>query len=197
MDRRNALKKTGLLTGAAVVIPTFLSLLQSCKTETRLEWEPLFLTKNEALFVSSLVDMILPQTETPGALDVKVDMFLDKVFAKTYVTEAQQKVRLEMAQFNADCKQQFGDTFLNLNKSDKDAMLRLAETKSGKFNGSIWGTAAGKQEPVGFYRSLKSMAIWAYFSSVEIGEKVLNYDPIPQEYDGCKPLSEVGNRYSL
>ncbi len=197
MDRRKALQKTGLLVGAVVAMPSFLSLLQSCKTETRLEWEPLFFDKDEALFVAAVVDRILPRTETPGALDVKVDMFLDKVFAKTYDAEAQQKIRSDIAQFNVDSKQQFGDIFFNLSDTDKGAMLQSAEAKSGKFNGSIWGTAAGKQEPVGFYRSLKSMAIWAYFTSEEIGEKVLSYDPIPQEYDGCKPLSEVGNRYSL
>lgn len=197
MDRRKALQKTGLLVGAAVAMPSFLSLLQSCKTETRLDWEPLFFDKEEALFIAALVDMILPRTETPGALDVKVDMFLDKVFAMTYEAEAQHKVRSEIAQFNVNSKQQFGDIFLNLNAANKGAMIQSAEAKSGKFNGSVWGTAAGKQEPVGFYRSLKSMTIWAYFTSEEIGEKVLSYDPIPQQYDGCKPLSDVGNRYSL
>ncbi len=197
MDRRKALQNTGLLAGATLVIPSFLSLLQSCKTEPRLDWQPLFFTKDEALLVSSLVDTILPRTETPGALDVKADMFLDKVFAKTYDEKAREKVRSDMAQFNADCTQQFGDAFADLGETDKVAMLKAMEATSGKFNGSVWGTSVGKQEPVGFYRSLKSMAIWAYFTSEEIGEKVLSYDPVPQEYDGCKPVSEVGNRWSL
>ncbi len=41
------------------------------------------------------------------------------------------------------------------------------------------------------------MAIWAYFTSEEIGENVLSYDPIPGKYEPCKPLSEVGNKWSL
>lgn len=197
MNRRKALRKTGLIAGGAVVLPTFLSLLQSCKSETRLDWQPEFFNNDEALFVSSLVDTILPKTQTPGALDVKVDMFLDKVFANTYDAEAQQEVRSEMARFNADCEQQFRSTFVNLNEADRITVLKEAETKSGKFNSSVWGTAVGKQEPVGFYRSIKSMAIWAYFTSEGIGKSVLSYDPIPQEYDGCKPVADVGNRWSL
>lgn len=197
MDRRKALQNTGLLAGATLVMPSLLSLLHSCKSETRPDWRPLFFTKAEALLVASLADTILPRTETPGALDVKVDIFLDKVFAKTYDTEAQEKMRSEMAAFNANCIRQFGDTFADLGETDRVAMLKSAEAGSGKFNSSVWGTAAGTQEPVGFYRSLKSMAIWAYFTSEEIGEKVLSYDPVPQEYDGCKPVSEVGNRWSL
>jgi hypothetical protein len=197
MDRRKALQKTGLIAGVAVGMPALLSMLQSCQSEPRLDWQPEFLKVDEALFISSLVDMILPRTETPGALDVKVDMFLDKVFAKTYDSEAQQNIRAQMAEFNEECQQQFGDTFVNLEDADRVAVLKAAEAKTGKFNGSVWGTAIGKQQPVGFYRSIKSMAIWAYFTSEEIGEKILSYDPIPTAYDGCKPVDEIGNRWSL
>ncbi|NND33756.1 MAG: gluconate 2-dehydrogenase subunit 3 family protein [Saprospiraceae bacterium] len=197
MDRRRALQKTGLIAGTMVATPTLLSLLQSCQTTPRLDWQPEFFSVEEARFVSSLVDMILPRTETPGALDMKVDLFLDKIFARTYIAGAQEKVRAEMAAFNADCKQKFGDSFINLKDTERVEVLNAAEANSGKFSGSVWGTSVGKQEPVGFYRSIKSMAIWAYFTSEEIGEKVLSYDPIPQEYDGCKPVEDVGNRWSL
>jgi hypothetical protein len=197
MNRRKALQKTGYIAGAAVAVPTLISLLQSCQTNPRLDWQPEFFSVDEARFISSLVDVILPRTETPGALDVQVDMFLDKVFAKTYDSEAQQNIRAQMAEFNEACQQQFGDTFANLKEADQITMLKSAEANSGKFNGSVWGTAVGKQEPVGFYRSMKSMAIWAYFTSEEMGEKVLSYDPIPAEFDGCKPVSEIGNRWSL
>ena len=197
MDRRKALQKAGLITGAAVVLPTWLTMLQSCQTVPRLDWQPTFLDEDEALLISELVDLILPRTETPGALDVKVDIFLDKVFAETYDVEAQEQIREEIASFNADCEQNFGSKFVHLSQADRIAVLKSVETKSGKFNGSVWGTAVGTQEPVGFYRSIKSMAIWAYFTSEEIGEKILSYDPIPQEYEGCKSVNEVGNRWSL
>ena len=197
MNRRDAIRKTGLIAGASLLVPSFLSLLQSCKSEPRLDWQPLFFTEDEARFISALVDTILPRTETPGALDVKVDIFIDKVFAKTYDAEGQQKVRAEIAQFNEDCKKNFGAAFADLDEKDRAKALNAAEANSGKFNGAVWGTAVGTQAPVGFYRSLKSMALWAYMSSEEIGEKVLNYDPVPQEYKGCIPLSDVGNRWSL
>lgn len=197
MDRRTALKFTGRMTAAAVIGPSILSLLQSCKQEARVSWQPLFLTMDEAACLSKMVDMILPRTDTPGALDVKVDIFMDKVFAQLYTPEGQDQVRKELAQFNADCKKDFGDDFVNLSESDSIKVLENAEERSGKFNSSVWGTAIGHQEPVGFYRSMKSMALWAYFTAEEIGEKVLNYDPIPGAYHGCLPLSEVGNKWSL
>ena len=197
MDRRSALKKAGVLAGSAVAIPSLFSLLQSCKNENRLDWQPLFFTENEAKTIAVLLDMILPRTDTPGALDVKADMFIDKVIAKTYDEEGQKKIRSEMAAFNSDCEKTFGGTFIELSVSDREKVLQAAEKTSGKFSPGVWGTAVGKQEPIGFYRSIKSMAIWAYFSSEEIGKKVLAYDPVPGTYEPCIPVSEVGNRWSL
>ena len=197
MDRRKALQKTGLLAGATLAMPSLLSLLQSCRNESRSDWSPLFLTAHEAKTISAIVDMILPRTDTPGALDVKVDMFIDTVWAKTMNAEGQQKIRTDIEAFDASCASDFGDVFVNLKEADRIKVLSAAETSSGKFNPGVWGTTIGDQEPIGFYRSLKSMAIWAYFTSEEIGENVLNYDPIPGDFKGCIPLLEVGNRWSL
>ena len=197
MDRRSALKKAGVLAGSAVAIPSFFSLLQSCKSETRLGWQPLFFTEIEAKTIAAILDMILPRTDTPGALDVKSDIFIDKVIAKTYDEEAQAKMRSEIAAFNSECEKNYGNTFIELNASDREKVLQAAEKNSGKFSPGVWGPAVGKQEPIGFYRSIKSMAIWAYFSSEEIGKNVLAYDPVPGTFEPCIPVSEVGNRWSL
>ncbi|MER3376594.1 MAG: gluconate 2-dehydrogenase subunit 3 family protein [Allomuricauda sp.] len=197
MDRRKALQKTGLFAGATLMMPTMLSILQSCKEEKRLDWQPEFFTEDEAKTVSLLVDMILPRTDTPGALDVKSDIFMDKVIARTYDAEGQENMRSEIAAFNANCMDKYGAVFIDLDESDRIAVLKEAEANSGKFNPGVWGTAVGEQEPIGFYRGLKSMAIWAYFTSEEMGKNVLSYDPIPGNYEPCKPVSEVGNRWSL
>ncbi len=197
MDRRSALKKTGVLAGAAVAMPTLFSIFQACQSETRIDWQPEFFTENEAKTIASLIDTILPRTETPGALDVKSDIFIDKVIAKTYDEAAQEKLRADIAAFNTECEKKYGKPFSELNASDKSKVLVAAEANSGKFSPGVWGTAVVKQEPVGFYRSMKSMAIWAYFTSEEVGEQVLNYDPIPGVFEPCIPVSEVGNRWSL
>ena len=197
MDRRSALKKAGVLAGSAVAIPSFFSLLQSCKSENRLDWQPLFFTETEAKTISVLLDMILPRTDTPGALDVKSDIFIDKVIAKTYDEEAQAKMRSEIAAFNSECEKNYGNTFIELNASDREKVLQAAEKNSGKFSPGVWGTPVGKQETIGFYRSIKSMAIWSYFSSEEIGKNVLAYDPVPGNFEPCIPLSEGQNRWSL
>ena len=197
MNRREALKSTALLGGTAVVSTSLLTLLQSCQQQPRSGWQPQFLNASHAQLVTSLVDTILPTTDTPGGLDVKVDMFIDLILAKTYDEAAQKEKVAEMDAFNEKCASQFGKAFHELDASQRQSMLQAEEDNSPTFNGGVWGTAVGEQEPVGFYRAFKSMAIWGYCSSEEIGKNVLNYDPIPGPYQGCIPFSDVGKVWSL
>ncbi len=197
MDRRKAIRNTGAVAGGTLLLPSLLAMLQSCKQEQRLDWEPLFYTTDEANFMSALIDTILPATDTPGGLDVKVDLFLDKVIAKTYDANSQKAFRAEIAAFNEKCRLSHGDSFANLSDEDKAVVLTKEESEGAKFNGAVWGGTVGKQEPVGFYRSLKSMIIWGYMSSEEIGKNVLSYDPIPGGFNGCIDVASVGNKWSL
>lgn len=198
MNRRDAIKKSALFAGAVLAGPSLLSLLQSCTKIDRLNWQPLFLNDDQALFISALVDTLLPATDTPGALDVKADIFIDLVFAKSYDHVAQQQVRNDIDQFNAGSKNKYGDEFASLNSENRKKCLLDHENDSGKFRKRVWGTAVGEEkQPLGFYKSLKSLTLWAYFSSEEVGREILVYDPIPGEYRGSVPLSEVGNSWTF
>jgi hypothetical protein len=197
MQRREALKKSAMAAGSALMVPSLFALLQSCQETSRLNWKPQFLSVRNAELVSSLVDTILPKTETPGALDMKVDIFIDLVYGKLNTKEGQEGMAAAMEAFDAKAKEKYGSRFADLSPEDKSAMLKEEEANSPKYNGSIWGTPAGVQEPVGFYRSLKSLALWGYFSSEEVGKNILTYDPVPGPYQGCIPLADVGKTYSL
>jgi hypothetical protein len=197
MLRREALKQVSLIGGSAIIGTSLLSLLQSCQQQPRINWKPTFLSVSQAELVSTLVDTLLPKTQTPGALDMKVDIFIDVVINKLFDEPGQKLMTDGIDQFDADCKAKFGKKFVDLDSDKKKEFLKTEEASAGKYNGQVWGTAVGIQKPVGFYRSIKSLAIWGYFSSEEIGLKYLNYDPIPGDYQGCLPLSDIGNTWSL
>ncbi len=197
MNRREALKRTAVLGGTAAVSTSLLGLLQSCQQQPRADWSPKFLNEDHAQLVAALVDTILPKTDTPGGLDVKADLFIDLVFAKTLDEAGQSQKVVEMDQFNEDCRAKYGSFFHELDAAQRIKCLQDQEASSPKFNGGVWGTSVGEQKPVGFYRSLKSLTVWAYFSSEEVGKNVTNYDPIPGPYQGCISLDEVGKVYTL
>ena len=197
MKRRDALKNTLVLGGTAAISTTLLTLLQSCRDQPRINWKPQFLSVEHARLVSALVDTILPSTDTPGGLDVKVDIFLDSLYAKAYTADGQKALIAAMNQFNEKCRAEFGKVFADLSKEQKIQVLQNEEAQEPTFNPGVWGVSVGKQAPVGFYRSFKGTAVWAYCTSEEIGKNVLKYDPVPGDYLGCIPLDEVGGVWSL
>ena len=197
MNRRKALKKSIAVASATALTPTLLSILQSCQEQPKTDWSPVILNKDQSSLVSTLVDTILPKTNTPGALELKVDQFIDLVIAHIFDASGQQTMLTQLDDFNARCKKISGDLFANLSADQRIEILQKEEQSDPKFNKQVWGTAVGEQKPVGVYRTLKSLALWGYFSSEAIGKEVLSYDPIPGAYLGCIPLEEVGNTWSL
>jgi len=99
MDRRNALKSLGMSLGYVVATPTLISIVQSCKEENVLEWNPDFFTKEEGAVISRLVDIILPKTDTPSATEVQVDVFIDRFADQVMKTEQQDFVKMTMGKF--------------------------------------------------------------------------------------------------
>jgi hypothetical protein len=46
---------------------------------------------------------------------------------------------------------------------------------------------------VALVQEVRSMTIWSWTKTQEIGENFLWYDPVPGVYQGCLPTSEAGN----
>ncbi len=172
------------------------SLLQSCMNENRLSWKPVFFDEEGAKIISEITEMILPKTETPGAKDLNVDIFVDKMFQETLSPEDKEHVRKGFDEFTKLCNLKYGNSFLSLSKDNREKVLAEVETSANKFNPSIWGSTLGKQEPLDFYRRVKQFTLVGYFTSEEIGKTVLKFDPIPGAYQGCIPY-DGGNSWTL
>ncbi|MGB3800186.1 MAG: gluconate 2-dehydrogenase subunit 3 family protein [Lewinella sp.] len=191
LNRRDVLRNISWLAGGAIITP---SLLQSCNSEPELDWNPAFFNDEEARFVTSYIDTLLPTTDTPGGLDVGVDRFIDKVMAATNAYTADLlPMQTGIRDFDENARTRFGKVFHELEADQRGQLFSDAE-KSPRYQPAVWGTAVGEQPPIGFYRSFKSMVLWGYLSSQTIGTEVLVYDPVPGEYDGDMPLSETGGR---
>ena len=79
MNRRDLLKK-GVYGLAGVTLSTALiSSLQSCTSIEK--YSPLYFSKTEFSLLSNIVDFLIPKTETPGALDMKVPQFIDIIIS--------------------------------------------------------------------------------------------------------------------
>ena len=215
MDRRKALKNMGLAMGYTVAVPTLLSIVQSCKNETVLEWTPDFFSKDEGAALTRLVDIIIPKTDTPSASETQVHLFIDR-FTNEVMDEKEQKFWkmsmgrfLEKAQKDSGVEKAGDLTTENLEAVVKPALKASKEDQTKNFkaiqqyNEAI---AAGK-EPLlddaisrfAFANNLRGLTILGYKTSEFVGEEVLEYLPVPGEYIGCGDLQELtaGKAWSI
>jgi hypothetical protein len=196
MNRRDAIKSSALFLGYAVSTTALSNLFISCKSEVQLNWKPVFLSNSQAQLLSEMTERILPRTKTPGAKDLNIDRFIDKML-KDLLSKAEQKDFLAgLDAFESACKSANGKPFVECTTEQQNAFLVKMDKESTKFNPSVWGIDLGAPIQIPFFRRVKELTLLGFYTSQDIGEKVLSFLPIPGEYIGCVPLASIGNAWN-
>jgi len=207
MDRRTALKNLSLSIGFVVSAPTLMNMLSSC-TASPVTWKPEFLNESEKNSVIHLVDIIMPSSDLPGALDVNVPQFLDIMFkdvetrekqnlfregAASFADKFESKFSKKMEKANKEEVNQLFETYFKLSQSEQKEVLQNQYKKESEIN-------SDERENYLIYKFLFTVryySLYGYYSSEKVGEEVLSYDPIPGSYEPCVPLKDIGNAWSL
>lgn len=203
MDRRTALKNLSIGLGYTVAAPTIFNMLSSCTAETN-GWTPLFLSADEKHMVTHLADIILPATDTPGALDVNVPQFLDLMYADIEKEQNQDifkkgallfaeafkaKFNIEVTKGSKSQYETLLESYFKISEASEKAIFKLQSlpiesiTKADKDNYLLYK----------FLLSVRRYTLFGYYTSEKVGETVLNYDPVPGQHKGCIPLEDVPN----
>lgn len=191
MNRREYIKNTTLLLGYAVSAGAVSELLTSCQKEAQLAWKPVFLTNNQANTIAEVAETILPKTATPGAKELGVPQFIDRML-KELLNEADQKEFVEgIEKLDNRCEQDYSKPFVECTQEQREEILTTLDKEAAKFPPSLWGIVlVEKPDPITFFRRMKSLTLMGYFTSEKIGKEVLAYDPVPGQYIGCMPLGD-------
>lgn len=199
MKRRDALKNLGLATGFFVATPTIVSLLQSCTSDIKI-WTPEFLSMEQGIILTKIVDVILPKTEDlPSATELNVPQFIDKYINSVTDDEGQENIKIAFNNILSILKPNTEDHIDKITDENYKALL----DKYMLLEDEIDEEREANPESLEFTKSeflngLKWMTINAYLTTEQIGEKVLVYDPVPSQYY-CGDLQELtgGKSYSL
>ncbi|MCU0369146.1 MAG: gluconate 2-dehydrogenase subunit 3 family protein [Cyclobacteriaceae bacterium] len=187
IDRREALKKTALLMGAAVSASALTGILQGCKATPELLYTPVFFTPDQARIVTEVAEIIIPKTDTPGAKDAGVPGFIDTMLKDCYKKEDQDRFLAGLTAFEEEAKKAYGDSFIYctpeqqvefVKKTHEAALKEMKENKEAK-------------RP--FILMAKELTLLGFFTSEPGATQVLQYIAVPGAYKGCVPLAEAGN----
>ena len=200
MDRRRVLKKIGYGSAAMVVSPQIINMLHSCKSNVN-KYLPIFFANNQFLFVSKIMDLVIPKTDIPGAIELKLPEFLDNYI---FVVMNQNDKETILRRTNNFIKLILNETKKNssmeINSNDLSTKLKKYLLASDKQIESWEETPKSQElEVYNYLIQIRSLTLNAFRLNEYIGEKVLAYDPIPGERKVCLDLKKTtgGKRWSL
>jgi Gluconate 2-dehydrogenase subunit 3 len=179
MNRRDAIGRVSLLLGGTLLgAEAFLSGCHNAP-EKNIGGAGTNFANDDIVFLDEVAETILPATDTPGAKEAKVGEFMTRIVKDCY-TERDQKIFMEgMQKLDAASKAKNGKTFLASTPEQRHDLLVDLDKEQKAY------TDAKKQDdPVHYFRMMKELTLWGYFTSQPGANKALRYVAIPGKYQG-------------
>jgi hypothetical protein len=190
MERRRVLHVlgTGPLAGASLAGATPARLLAlASRARGR---PPIVLSPAQAALVAELGEIIIPETDTPGARAAEVERFVDLMLAEQVEEPARADFLVLLERLEAECSRRFGRPFLEAAPGERFTLAAERDAAAYAAPAPTEAEAAadpGAAERRG-WRRLKSWVLAGYYTS-EVGAiRELEHRIIPGSFDGCAPL---------
>jgi hypothetical protein len=123
----------------------------------------LVLSQYERNILSAIAETILPETETPGAIEAGVPRFVELILSDWHTAEERQPVLDGMARLDQDCKSAYGKGFAECGESNPAAALAATQDST-------------------MFTTLKALVVNGYFTSELGATSQAGYNPMPGVY---------------
>lgn len=191
LTRRQALRRVGTLLGGMVSAPTVAGVLSGCERQTGPDWSPSLLSAEQNEMIARMAEIIIPETDTPGARAANVNRFIDAMVGESYLPENRNQFMRGLKETQARCKETYGTAFVDC--SNKEQRAFVAELDEETFGDNA--TQADRKNP-SFFRSLKELVIIGYYTSEVGASQELKTNAVPGYYDGNVPYEKIGRAWS-
>jgi hypothetical protein len=184
MNRREALSSVALLLGGTIIgAEMFLS---GCTNPSKkIGTAGLTFSPEDISFLDEVGETIIPATDTPGAKETKIGEFMHTIITDCYDTPNQQIFVDGMGKLNEASKQKNGKYFLDCSPEERKSLLIDLDKEQKEY------TAKKKpSDPAHYFRMMKELTIWGYFTSEAGATKALRYIAVPGKYEGCVPYKK-------
>lgn len=180
MNRRDAIRNVVLLMGSALTVSS-LTVFQSGCAPSKEKETGVFSAEHKRFF-DTIADIILPETDSPGAKEAKVGALIAVMLEDCYSAEDRNKILQSLQEIEELGSQSFNKPFTSLaldqqtqliENLDKEAYTLASEDRKNIHEG---------------YRIIKELTLLGYFTSEPGATQALNYIMAPGRFDGCVDL---------
>ncbi|MDF1752564.1 MAG: gluconate 2-dehydrogenase subunit 3 family protein [Verrucomicrobiales bacterium] len=168
IDRRSAIERITLILGGSISTQLSAGLMGQVINQGPV----VEVDEAKKAFLAELADIIIPNTDTPGAKAAGVENFIIRVMRDCYELEHQKNFYGGLEKLDKDCRSSLGKPFVELALVEKNDFFKSWIPKNR------W-----------FFKQMKQLTVAGYFTS-EIGAtQALAYLPIPGRFEGDVPLA--------
>jgi hypothetical protein len=187
MDRRTLLKRIALAAGAATWSGETLAIQLAKAAGSR----PGDGAKPEAFPVAhkatlaALCELIIPKTDTPGAIEAGVPAFVADMYAH-WMVPAERKLVLDgLVQLEGAAKAGHGRGFAACTPAEQAALLAPARKAAGSYQQRSHGIDGRLADPTApFFFKMRDLVTLGYFTSEAGVNGELAYVPVPGRWEG-------------
>lgn len=193
MDRRTAINRISLLLGAAVSAPTAAALLSGCQAPSG-GYSRRVLDEDAYAAVGRLAEVILPETDTPGAFQAGVHGYVDMLLADYYPPAEAKTLRDAIDLLRASLLDRPTEDGTAL--TDEVLLDRVAALDAVAF--AVQVPERGPGAPYNLeqaFRQFKELVLAGYYTS-ELAEATELPPPPMGPWVGDAPLSEIGRTWA-
>ncbi|AYQ33467.1 gluconate 2-dehydrogenase subunit 3 family protein [Runella sp. SP2] len=209
MNRRDAIARVALLMGGTLSAPSLMAFGEGSSAK-QVVGAAFSLTSAQKTLVAEIAEHIIPKTSTPGAKEAGVGPFIEMMLADCYKPQEQQNFLDGLADLDERATKAHGKKFLDTSSAEQVAILKQVEKdtielmKSANVQQVKVGDNVDKEvvsskklKGTPFWRLLKELTLFGYFTSEQGATQALEYVPIPGRYDACIPLKPGQKAYAL
>jgi gluconate 2-dehydrogenase gamma chain len=200
MERREVLRLLGSAAAISALPLEAITILQRANAEIAHSTGLRTLNPHQNETVTTIAEMIIPATDTPGAKGAKVNEFIDLLLTEWYEPAETKEFLAGLADVDEQSKKKFSAAFVDckpaqqtelLKQLDAEAMDFAAKQKQAVTNGSTSPLQQTTPAPSNFFYTMKKLTLTGYYTS-QIGfSKELGKFIIPPEHAGCAPVKEA------
>lgn len=163
---------------------------------------PRHLSEAQRAQIAVLAELVIPRTDTPGAIDAGVPAFIEQILTRWY-TDTEYRIFMQgLDTLEQQALQRFGNAYAACSEAQQNLLLAEQEVHARdqqRLHPPPQASAADKpliDQEAPFFSKLKELVVVGYYTSEVAAQSEMVYLPIPNAYRGEATLADSdGKQY--
>lgn len=193
INRRTALRNLGLVIGGAILLPA----CDKPAGKASIALKKININANQEQFLADVSETIIPKTDTPGAKDLGLHLFVLKMVDDCFSKKDQDEFMAGLDKVSKDAEKRFNKPFGQCTRAQRESILNeldqkhVAQSRSEKDKKAKGDkTQAPVDEVLTFYNIAKGETIFGYTYSKYFMTKQIVYELVPGRYNPRYPVTK-------